>query len=306
MLTGLSVPMLAPTAGAPAEADYISKYTDKNSYIKAGSALNDQICDEGFTLLKNLDGFLPMAGAEKISVFGKNSVNLVYGGSGSGGVTADEYTKDLYDSLEAAGFQTNPELKKFYKDNGRSGSGRAENPDMNSGGVPGFDTGETPVSSYDSAVKGSYASYNDAALIVLSRIGGEGADLPRTSLDQNGNKIAGARNADDHYLQLDQNETDLIKEVCNGGFKHVVVLINSASVLECGFLDDDFTSIKDDYYNQDNSIKDPQNNPVMNCYPAKKNPQDLSIKLFVYYSKFFEIKHLINSNNNNCNYLNNC
>ena len=56
---------------------------------------NEKIAEEGFVLLKNKGGALPVytpesernAAAEqpKVSVFGKNSVNLAYGGSGSGG-----------------------------------------------------------------------------------------------------------------------------------------------------------------------------------------------------------------------------
>ena len=48
----------------------------------------------------------------------------------------------------------------------------------------------------------------------------------------------GARNADDHYLQLDQNETDLIEHVCSQNFEHVILIVNSGSAMELGFLDD--------------------------------------------------------------------
>ena len=50
--------------------------------------------------------------------------------------------------------------------------------------------------------------------------------------------VDGARNENDHYLQLDANETDLLKEVCEAGFKHVIVIINSSTPMELGFLDD--------------------------------------------------------------------
>lgn len=48
----------------------------------------------------------------------------------------------------------------------------------------------------------------------------------------------GARNADDHYLQPEQNETDLIEHVCAQNFEHVILIINSGSAMELGFLDD--------------------------------------------------------------------
>lgn len=71
-------------------------------------------------------------------------------------------------------------------------------------------------------------------------LGGEGYDLPRsmkTNFGTGAQKINGARNADDHYLQLDQNETDLIKEV-SAHFNKVILKINSAEAMELGFLDD--------------------------------------------------------------------
>lgn len=48
--------------------------------------------------------------------------------------------------------------------------------------------------------------------------------------------VEGARQDSDHYLQLDQNETDLLAAVCEAGFKKVVVLINSGSPMELAFL----------------------------------------------------------------------
>ena len=94
-------------------------------------------------------------------------------------------------------------------------------------------TAETPQSKYTDKVKASYESYNDAALVVITRIGGEGFDLPRYQ-----GSTAGAVSADSHYLQLDQNEIDLLDAVCNAGFKRVVVLFNIPSSFEATFLTD--------------------------------------------------------------------
>lgn len=83
---------------------------------------------------------------------------------------------------------------------------------------------------YTKEITDTYKDYNDAALVVLTRIGGEGFDLPRSMKD-----VEGARQDSDHYLQLDQNETDLLAAVCEAGFKKVVVLINSGSPMELAF-----------------------------------------------------------------------
>ena len=210
---------------------------NKADALAAANAVNEQIAEEGIVLLKNEDNALPLEEGAKVSVFGKNSVNLVYGGSGSGGARGTGY-KTIFDSLTAAGFEYNETLKKFYESSA-SGDGRPDNPEMGEI-ITGFSTGETPQSAYTAEVKNSYAQYSDAALIVISRISGEGFDLPRTMMQSydNTSKVSGARNADDHYLQLDQNETDLIAAVSQAGFDKVIVVVNSANPIELGFLDD--------------------------------------------------------------------
>lgn len=217
---------------------YTSDYDSKSAVLAAANDFNVSLAEEGSVLLKN-DASLPLAQGAGISVFGKNSVKLVLGGSGSGNVGGAE-AKTLYDSLEAAGFEVSPTLKSFYLGS-ESGSGRTQNPSIGAN-VTGFGTGETPMSSYSASVKDSYgagSAYTDAALVVFSRIGGEGIDLPRTMLKSASGteKIDGARSADDHYLQLDENETALLAEVC-ANFDNVIVIINSSSAMELGFLDD--------------------------------------------------------------------
>ncbi len=202
----------------------------------AGNAVNEAINEEGIVLLKNDANALPITTGSRVSVFGKNSVDLVYGGSGSG-AGSGENTKSLFESLDAVGIIYNPSLVSFYNDDNASGEGRTSNPQMNNDGLITLWTGETPWSSYDATLKGTFADYDDAAIIVLSRIGGEGWDLPRTMTDSDDNLVPGARNADDHYLQLDQNETDLIAEVA-GSFDKVIIVINSSTQMELGFLDD--------------------------------------------------------------------
>jgi beta-glucosidase len=226
---------------------YTADYDSKEDVLDAANALNEQICEEGIILLKNENDALPLKNTEKkITIFGKNSVNLVLGGSGSNAGSAQASDMiDLYTSLRNAGFEYNPVIHDFYKRK-ESGSGRVATPGIGSI-LTGYPIAETPISSYTSAVRNSYAQYPDAALVVISRICGEGYDLPRTMFwngsnytswaDENRQIIPGARSMDDHYLQLDKNETDMIKEACQN-FDKVIVIINSASPMELGFLDD--------------------------------------------------------------------
>ena len=212
----------------------------KADALAAANAVNERIVEEGIVMLKN-DQSLPLKKNSKISVFGKNSVNLVYGGSGSAGASTDGAVT-IGQSLTTAGFQVNPTLINFYNDDTLSGDRRPKTGPAMGSKPAGLPTYETPVSRYTDEVKKSFSEYNDAAIVVISRIGGEGFDLPRTmkeSYDEGAAKIEGARSADDHYLQLDQNETDLIKAVGEQfGFDNVIVVINSGAPIELGFLDD--------------------------------------------------------------------
>lgn len=202
--------------------------TSKEDAYNRGNALNEQIATEGFVLLKNKNDALPLKETEKkVSVFGKNSVNLVYGGSGSGGGRYGG-AATIYDSLSTAGFTCNPTLKAFYEDNTKSGEGRPANPAIENTGFAELCTGETPQDKYTSEVTQSYAEYSDAAIVVFSRIGGEGFDLPYSVTDDNG-----------HYLELDKNEKALLESVKAADFGKIIVLLNTSNVIEAGVIEND-------------------------------------------------------------------
>ena len=217
------------------EQRFFTDFETKEEARLNGERVNELASSEGIVLLKNVDNSLPLSTGAKLSIFGKNSVNVVYGGSGSG-AGSGLHTKSLFESLEKAGFSYNESLKSFYESSA-SGPGRTSSPKMDNDGNISLATGETPWDSYPADVKNSFGEYSDAAIIVISRIGGEGWDLPRQMVDNSGNLVPGARNGDDHYLQLDQNETDLIHKVSES-FDKVVILLNSSAPLEAGFLDD--------------------------------------------------------------------
>ncbi len=219
---------------------YDRQYTTKAEVLAAAKDFVVKVEQEGITLLKNEGNALPLSNGANVSVFGKNSVNLVYGGSGSAG-NISSVNKTLYESLEAAGIGYNPTLKSFYENSAQSGQGRPSNPSMDSGQrLSGFATGETPIASYTSDVKSSYAGYGDAALVVISRIGGEGFDLPRTmeSSFGSGTPVEGAASITDHYLELDANEKAMIEEA-KANFDKVIVVLNVGTTMELGSLEQD-------------------------------------------------------------------
>lgn len=223
---GGRTPIMSPEA----EEIYWSEYDSKKDSKQAGDRLNVAIAEEGFTLLLNENQALPLSGGEKkVSVFGHNSVDLVLGGSGSGGIGSDSATT-IFDGLEAAGITYNPKLKSFYE-GGSAGSKRSSNPSTGTGSTsaPTLDIGETPVDSYPKDVIDSFRDYNDAAIVVISRIGGESFDLPRTQ-----NVSAGGIEGK-HYLQLDKNEYEML-DMVTARFKKVIVVLNTLTSFQCDFI----------------------------------------------------------------------
>lgn len=241
MLSLLSVIGMALTSYASAEtsgyvgAKKFAYFTDFNSvaeYTKAGSALNAQITGEGMVLLKNAQAgrsaTLPLSGVKKISVFGKNSVDLQYGGGGSGsGSVKGEVQVDIQKSLEMAGYEVNQSLIDFYKDDTKSGPKKTNG---NSGwtGVSEATVGETDVSLYDDELKATFDDYKDAAVVLLARGGTEGVDC----------KTYDARDHKDdplstkHYLELSKNESDML-DMIEEKFSKVIVLLNTGNAFQC-------------------------------------------------------------------------
>ena len=205
-----------------------SEFASEEERKTAQADLTEQIVAEGTVLLKN-NGALPFTDAKKISLFGISSAGKIMSGSGSGAVSGE--VKSLKESLIASGYEINETLYDFYANSTHShGSGAAPG----GGSAKGdWKIDEVPQSEYASEVFNSYASYNDAAIVVFSRKGGEGGDLP-TEMSRFGG------NAEDNYLSLSQEEKDLLRSIKDSGtFAKTLVIINSAGAMELGFVDQD-------------------------------------------------------------------
>lgn len=200
---------------------YTSDFNSAEEMVNYGLALTQQVEAEGAALLMNNNNALPLAADAKVSTFSNSSVNLVYGGTGSGNIDAS--TADtLRTALEKVGVTVNPTLWDFYtvgagKDYARSKSGTvAKSSEV---------TAEVPWDVYTDEVKDSVAQYGDAAIVTLSRVGGEGADLSYGEVN---------------YLALDENEKAMLQNVAemkkNGTVKKTILLINSANALQVDFL----------------------------------------------------------------------
>lgn len=222
-------------SGDPSQAVYyeLSKgINSKEDALAQANALNERLCEEGFVLLKN-EGALPLAENARVCVFGMNSVDPVYGGSGSSAKDNSQGI-DIYKSLDNAGIAYNADLRAFYEAKLKSGKGRTSKLNFDTGVLEGLETGELAMSEYDKPVSAYADGYADAALVVISRIGGEGYDLPVTMKG-----VAGA-DPTNHYLELDNYEKALIAALTaeDSGFKKVILILNCATSFELGFLND--------------------------------------------------------------------
>lgn len=201
---------------------YTSDYDSEEARTEHLRQVGQDIEAEGIVLLKNENNALPLASGSKISVFGQDAVDPIYGGSGAGSVDASKAV-NLKTGLEEAGFTLNPTLWDFY-DKGEGSSYRKTTPDVY--GEGSFSVNEVPADKYTKEVKDSFAEYNDAAVVVLGRSGGESSDLSTEKLE-NGST----------YLQIDKNERDMLQMACDN-FDHVIVLLNTQNAMELGFLDE--------------------------------------------------------------------
>lgn len=202
----------------------------KEDSLNYANQVTETICEEGFVLLKNDEHALPLAEGTNIHVFGKNSADLVVSGSGSAAGDTSA-AKTIYDSLSEAGFTYNEALRSFYEDDSASGKKRSDPSGFVDGEEVKMETAETPWESYsrESGLLDSITGKSeDAALIVISRMGGESYDLPKSSADD----------TDRHYLELDENEQELVRQVCSLGFQSVTLVVNSANTMELGFVED--------------------------------------------------------------------
>ena len=215
----------------------------KGTITEESSQVANDLCvelaEEGIVLLQNDNALLPLAGDAKVNVFGWASISPVYGGTGSGGLSENIPKTDLLTGLTNAGLQVNTDLSSFYA------SYMAERPNLGYD-VHTWDLPEPPASTYPQELIDGAKAFSDTAIIVVSRIGGEFADLLHDmSLIDTNVKESYKDNSDEyedfpegsHYLQLSQSEKDMVDLVCQN-FEKVILVYNSANTLELGFVDD--------------------------------------------------------------------
>lgn len=220
-----------------------SAYASTEEVKEAGKAVAERLTEEGAVLLKNENAALPISSSAKISLFGHSSVNVIVCGTGSADIDASE-APTFKEALESRGVQVNPSLWQFYEENianYETNPKKGDNSIRN--GADGVTKGEytvneIPWSEYTDAAKADFEAYSDAAIVVVSRLGGEMYDLP-ASTEQQGNTTETV-NSSGNSLELTIQERDLLKQINDSGlFDKTIVLINSTNAMECDFVDEE-------------------------------------------------------------------
>lgn len=205
----------------------------KTDLIKQGTSESE----EGSVLLRNKDNALPLKEDERnVALFGVSSVNTVYKYNSAGGAPTYGPLGITYEgALQEAGFSYDNNVMNALRGSGTRANGVASDP-FN------VNVGEAPVSVYTNEMKTTWRnSYNDAAIVMISRFGGEDSEL-LMDMSQSTNGNVDKRNKDGRsQLALQAEEEDMIKLVTDerdaGHIGKVIVLINSGNVMELGWLE---------------------------------------------------------------------
>ena len=210
-----------------------------------GQKMSARIMEEGTVLLRNENSTLPLDKGEtaKVNVFGWHSIDWLYGmggdGVSSGGVLPedDDFEKniDLYDALDSYGIEYNSDLYNMYyryykpynlgrglKVGKMAIAQRLVEPDIND------------KTYYTDTLLKNAKEYSDTAIMVISRLCGEGAGCPK-SQPKDGPK-GYTSDEERHFLEISTEEEALLTYL-GTNFKKVIVLINTCNQMELGFLE---------------------------------------------------------------------
>jgi beta-glucosidase len=235
-----------PTTVTPERSDtdyqyYTPTYSDDERADKEAQVA-EEVEAEGATLLRNDGNALPLAAGSKVSLFSRSSVDLLYGGTGSSSSDSSTFPT-LKEALEREGISVNETLWDFYTSDDiasqykRSVADVRTSSDNPTKALPEFGANEVPWATVEDGAGSSFAGYGDAAIYVISRSGGEGADLPDADESLG---ISYNSGVDGDYLELSQEEKDNLAGLKalkdQGVFKRIIVLFNTSNAPDCDFL----------------------------------------------------------------------
>ena len=207
--------MLNYIVKTPAFRQY--KYSNKPD-LKAHAQIAREVAAESIVLLRNEDNTLPLKNVEKIALYGIGAIDFVAGGTGSGNVNK-AYVVNMKEGLENAGFKLDQSILDYYESYmAYDKAQRQLSAAGGRGGFGGFGGSKYAEIEIPEAAIAREADANDAAVIVIGRNAGEGAD----------------RKFKDDF-ELTTIERELISNVSikfREAGKKVIVILNVGGVIE--------------------------------------------------------------------------
>jgi beta-glucosidase len=188
------------------------EYTNKPD-LKAHAEVARKAAGESIVLLRN-ENALPLAGSEKVALYGISAIDFVAGGTGSGDVNK-AYVVNMEEAMDKAGFTLDKTLSDYYK--AYVAYDKAQN-SLSGTTFSWFSRRKLAEIAIPAAAIANEAKANDVAVVVLGRNAGEGAD--RKQIDD---------------FELTTVERELLRDVStayHAAGKKVVVVLNVGGVIE--------------------------------------------------------------------------
>lgn len=240
------------TIGAGGASDgsntyFNTKFNSMAEVKEASLKIIEETMAEGAVLVKNENDALPLSQGDNVSLYGLASYYTVHVGQGSGGCEANALDDrvTLYDGLTNAGLSVNADLNNWYK-------GQSAATYLGASNFIGGSTQEAQFITKDIAWDALPASKGNNAkvgIMVLARNSGEAMDLYMdTTMDDGKTQVIINKSSKNttstgyDALALTYEEKSVLSGLKglkdNGTIDNIVVLMNSASPLQCDFLDD--------------------------------------------------------------------
>lgn len=221
---------------------YQSKFQTAEEAYEGFQEFAIRASQETFALLKNENSALPLSETAKITMFGIRSYAPVYGNNG-GSVPDGKSTVEIFDAFQERGFELNPSMMEAYS--AFFADKKWTVPQFGGGLLPAYEE----ISSFDDPHELSleelktlnpdynkeYESYDDAAVVVVGRIGGENGDGYNPG---DAGRAEGVETVTGNILSLSSEEMEIIEEA-KANFDKVIVLVNATNQMEIANLKDD-------------------------------------------------------------------
>ena len=226
---------------------YDPQFDNKDATVENGENVTRELSEEGFILLKNEGGALPLDTSDTVNLIGRGAVDPLYGGSGSGNVDVSTAASP-FTGIQQAGFTVDETSYNYFME-------QKDNYPRCQIVMDKYEQSQWLIGeiAYDGSDAAPFTVGGGVAVYVISRAGGEGWDLSSDLMRDAAGSAAFAdiiaKNANakaeyetyvagQHQLELSTYEKNWL-EFCKKNYDKTIVVINSSNIMELGELQAD-------------------------------------------------------------------